>query len=82
MDETKASAVPRRPEHRGVDAVRFSGEADALFERHLRSDSVLDPAAAGARDKFEAAARAVRDLLSQRWLQTQQTYDRKNPKRI
>ena len=47
MDEmTKASAVPYRPEHRGFDAVRFSGEADALFERHLRFDSVVDPAVA------------------------------------
>ena len=43
MDEmTKASAVPHRPEDRGF-AVRFSGEADALFERHLRFDSVVDP---------------------------------------
>ena len=82
MDEmTKASAVPHRPEHRGFD-VRFSGEADALFERHLRFDSVVDPAAAGARDKFEAAAHAVRDMLTQRWIQTQQTYDRENPKRV
>ena len=83
MDEmTKASAVPHRPERRGFDAVRFSGESDALFERHLRFDSVVDPAAASARDKFEAAAHAVRDLLTQRWIQTQQTYDRENPKRV
>ena len=81
MDEmTKASAVPHRPGRYGYDAIRFSGEADALFERHLRFDSVVDPATAGARDKFEAAAHAVRDILPQRWLQTQQTYDRENPK--
>jgi glycogen phosphorylase len=83
MDEMiKASAVPQRREHRGFDAVRFSGEANALFERHLRFDGVVDPAAAGARDKFEAAAHAVRDMLTQRWIQTQQTYDRENPKRV
>ena len=83
MDEmTKASAVPHRPERRGSDAVRFSGEPDTLFERHLRFDSVVDPAAAGARDKFEAAAHAVRDILTQRWMQTQQAYDRENPKRV
>ena len=81
MDEmTKTSAVPHRPGRYGYDAIRFSGEADALFERHLRFDSVVDPTAAGARDKFEAAAHAVRDILTQRWLQTQQTYDRENPK--
>src|SRR3954454_22802297 len=83
MDEiTKASAVPHRPERRGFDAVQFSGEANALFERHLRFDSVVDPAVASARDKFEAAAHAVRDLLTQRWIQTQQAYDRENPKRV
>jgi glycogen phosphorylase len=83
MDEmTKASAMPQHPRRYGDDAVRFSGEADALFERHLRFDGVIDPAAAGARDKFEAAAHAVRDMLTQRWIQTQQTYDRENPKRV
>jgi starch phosphorylase len=76
------SAVPHRPGRYGDDAVRFSGEADALFERHLRFDSVVDPAAAGARDRFEAAAHAVRDILTQRWIQTQQAYDRENPKRV
>ena len=34
------------------------------------------------RDKFEAAARSVRDILSQRWIKTQRTYDQENPKRI
>jgi starch phosphorylase len=83
MDEmTKASAAPRHPGRSGDDAVRLSGEAVALFERHLRFDSVVDPAAAGTRDKFEAAAHAVRDFLTQRWIQTQQTYDRENPKRV
>ncbi|MFX9073364.1 glycogen/starch/alpha-glucan phosphorylase, partial [Acinetobacter baumannii] len=29
-----------------------------------------------------ALARSVRDILSQRWRRTQQTYDRENPKRV
>ena len=37
---------------------------------------------AGARQTFEAAARSVRDVLSQRWSLTQRTYHRENPKRI
>jgi starch phosphorylase len=53
-----------------------------LYERHLLFDDIIDPAAAGARERFEAAARSVRDVLSQRWVQTERTYDRKNPKRI
>jgi starch phosphorylase len=38
--------------------------------------------AAGARERFEAVARSVRDVLAQRWLQTEQTYERDNPKRV
>ncbi len=34
------------------------------------------------RDRFEAVARSVRDILSQRWIRTEQTYGRKNPKRV
>ena len=52
---------------------------DALYERHLLFDDVIDPLAAGARDRFEAAARSVRDVLSQRWVKTERTYNRLNP---
>jgi starch phosphorylase len=37
---------------------------------------------ATTRDRFEAFARSVRDILSQRWVRTNETYDRENPKRI
>ena len=66
----------------GCGPVHFSGAGDGLFERHLVFDSVLDPSAAGARERFEAFARAVRDVLSQRWVRTEQTYERENPKRV
>ena len=36
----------------------------------------------GARERFEAIARSVRDILSQRWVSTEKTYDRENPKRV
>jgi starch phosphorylase len=38
--------------------------------------------AASARERFEAFARSVRDILSQRWVQTEDTYERDNPKRV
>jgi len=66
----------------GCGPVKFSGADEALYERHLLFDSVTDVAAADARDRFEAIARSVRDVLSQRWVQTEQTYERKNPKRV
>ena len=62
--------------------VRFAGDADALYERHLTFDNILDPDTASPRQRFEAVARALRDLLSRRWLQTQQAHDRQNPKRV
>ena len=34
------------------------------------------------RERFEAFARSVRDVLSQRWVLTEDTYNRVNPKRI
>ena len=66
----------------GCGPIRFSGDADALYERHLLFDNVVAPAATGPRERFEAAARSVRDVLSQRWVLTDSTYDRQNPKRI
>jgi starch phosphorylase len=65
----------------GCGPVQFTG-ADGLYERHLTFDNVKDPAATGAREHFEAAARSVRDVLSQRWVATEKTYARENPKRI
>ena len=66
----------------GCGPVHFSGTDEALYERHLLFDSGVDPAVATARDRFEALARSVRDVLSQRWLLTEKTYEEKNPKRL
>ena len=64
----------------GCGPVQFSGTDEALYERHLLFDNVVDPAAVSERDRYEAAARSVRDVLSQRWVRTEQTYERENPK--
>lgn len=40
--------------------VTFSGDSDALYERHLTFDHVVPVAAATPRVKFEAVARSVR----------------------
>src|SRR5437660_998257 len=76
------TVAPNLLEQYGCGPIRFSGHHDALYERHLLFDDVIDPASAGARERFEAAARSVRDVLSQRWVQTKRVYDRENPKRI
>jgi starch phosphorylase len=69
-------------EQYGCGQIRFEGTADALYERHLLFDSVNSVAAATPRDRFEAAARSVRDILSQRWVLTQNTYERQDVKRV
>ena len=66
----------------GCGPIQFSGSGDALYDRHLTFDDVVDVAEAGPRERFEAIARSVRDVLSQRWIQTEKTYARENPKRI
>ena len=66
----------------GCGPVRFEGGDNALFERHLLFDNVISMEAATARDRFEAFARSVRDILSQRWVLTEKTYERENPKRL
>jgi starch phosphorylase len=66
----------------GCGPVQFTGNDDALYERHLLFDNVVEVGAAGARERYEAVARSVRDVLSQRWLRTEETYARENPKRV
>src|SRR6478672_2561399 len=66
----------------GCGPIQFAGTGNALYERHLVFDDVIDPSAAGPRERFEAFARSVRDILSQRWVRTEQTYERENPKRV
>ena len=66
----------------GCGTIRFAGTENGFYERHLVFDNVVDPAAAGARERYEAVARSVRDVLSQRWVHTEKTYERENPKRI
>jgi starch phosphorylase len=87
-NEFTASGIARPDSSRelleryGCGPIQFSGTADGLYERHLLFDSVVDPRVAGPREQFEAAARSVKDVLSQRWVRTEQTYQQANPKRV
>ena len=80
LTESDAISTPLSPY--GHPSIHFSGAVNALYERHLVFDNIVDPVAAGPRERFEAVARSVRDVLSQRWVRTEQTYERENPKRI
>ena len=69
-------------EQYGHGPIKFHGTSDALYERHLIFDHVIAPKKADQRDQFEAVARSLRDVISQRWLLTEKTYEEKNPKRV
>src|ERR1700745_3983131 len=79
---TRSNELSKLIEQYGCGPVQFTGAEDALYERHLVFDNVLEAPEIGARERFEAVAHSVRDILSQRWIRTEQTYDRSNPKRV
>ena len=64
------------------DQAGAGGSLRTSYERHLTLDQVVEPAAASERQKFAALASAVRDLLTERWLETVRAQRRANPKRV
>jgi starch phosphorylase len=88
----KASSVVQIPTTRpsfsallqqyGCGPVQFSGADNALYERHLIFDNITDITKSTARMQYEAVAHSVRDILSQRWVHTESTYQSENPKRV
>jgi glycogen phosphorylase len=66
----------------GCGPLKFTGTEEALYDRHLLFDNVVDARQVTLRERFEAVARSVRDVLSQRWIRTEQTYERENPKQV
>src|SRR4029077_534385 len=66
----------------GCGPIPFVGSESAFYERHLVFDRVIDPHVATARERFEAVAHSIRDVLAQRWMLTRSTYNKTNPKRV
>ena len=61
--------------------LRFAN-ADDIYDRRVAFDHAVSLEKASDRERFEGVARALRDLLTQRWLLTEQTYERANSKRV
>src|SRR5581483_8018743 len=75
---SKAS-TPRKPKQPEPGRPRFTDDANHdSYGRHLVLDHVVSAASADQRERFEAIARSVRDLLARRWLLTQETQDKEN----
>jgi len=79
---TKTASISELLQPYGSGAIPFVGTEDALYERHLVFDRAIDPKVASARERFEAFSHSVRDILAQRWVQTKNTYEQQNAKRI
>ena len=77
-----SSQIPELLRQYGCGPIPFVGTENAFYERHLVFDRVIDPEVATARERFEAFAHSIRDILAQRWVLTKKTYERENPKRI
>src|SRR5208337_299939 len=57
-------------------------DATIGYDRHLLFNALLAPHEAGTRERFEAFAHSVRDILAHRWWRTETTYARLDPKRV
>ena len=90
MSFKSASAVPTANsasasellQQYGCGPIPFVGTENAFYERHLVFDRVIDPKVATARERLEAVAHSIRDVLAQRWVLTRSTYNKANPKRV
>ena len=91
MSATKKATVPasggvdglaKHREQQAGGPAELVGSVTAFYERHLAFDNVVNVAKADARERFEAFARAVRDILSRQWVRTDETYEQENPKRV
>lgn len=69
------------PDLAGYGPVRFHSDPNALYDRHLVFDYAIDPDLASPRERYEAVARSLRDVLALRWLRTKKTHYQRDPKR-
>src|SRR5499426_2196099 len=82
MEKKESETLAQLLKQYGCGPIQFAGTDNAFYERHLVFDNIVELITAGARERFEAVAHAVRDVLAQRWVQTEQTYERDNPKQV
>lgn len=78
----KRKAIIETPLRAEVSGISPSESLRQAFEKHLRYTLAKDRYTATDRDRYYALARAVRDLLVERWMATQQTHHKKNVKRV
>ena len=74
MDNSHQSYT--QPNANTVEAIKTA------FDRHMKQTVAHGFRNASQLDKYQALSYSVRDKMIEKWLQTQETYYQKNPKRI
>ena len=82
MNDDHATITRDPTTERRLERLGLSGDGSDWTERYLLCDQLVDPKMARPRQRFEAMARSVRDLLAHRWVKTRQSRERENPKRV
>jgi starch phosphorylase len=67
---------------RRLERLGFTGKDDDWADRYLLCEHLVDPPTARPRQRFEAVARFIRDLIAHRWVKTRRTRESANPKRV
>jgi starch phosphorylase len=84
MTTTKTAQRPAETEQaleRRLERLGLTGHDD-WTDRYLLCDHLVDPRQARPRQRFEAVAAFVRDLVAHRWVKTRQARENADPKRV
>ena len=76
-ERAAAAALERRLKRLGL-----TGDDADWADRYLLCEHVVDPVSARSRQRFEAIARFIRDLVAHRWVKTRLAREQANPKRV
>jgi starch phosphorylase len=77
----RSQAVDEALERR-LRRLGFTSDDDAWADRYLLCEHFVDPPSAPSRQRFEAIARFIRDLIAHRWVKTRLAREQANPKRV
>ncbi len=67
---------------RRLERLGLAGHESQWADRYLLCNNLVDPPSARMRQKFEATARFIRDLVAHTWARTRRAREEANPKRI
>src|ERR1700748_652580 len=76
-----AAAIDAALERR-LKRLGLKGDDDEWTDRYLLCEHFIEPGGARPRQRFEAIARFIRDLVAHRWVKTRLAREKANPKRV